>query len=349
MSDYISDLCISSLDDLNKLESQCEVEISILNDLLKKNTSEYPSKIDPIDIALPILYGTLGGFLASSEKLNEYLNKIHDVYAKQDGILGKVLGHEGDNIDMINGSFLNRNGDQAGVLFHRLLRGHDPFSIGHGDNPFSVLMKQHGAFRGIVKVFQHLVCDTFSKQGLPVPFHSYFDFFDDKGNLSNKLITWTKKIADDSGTDIRTTFKNLFTIQASDVISTGLTWTLCSIHIKMRKMEDPVMIAQTKIIGYSAQFFSRSIIMSVKTGVPALSWPTLALLLKEIAAFYIANWKEIHKLEKITKELVKTNNSLENSVFETRKDLPTYNNSAGYIEEFNNADKNINKLIDSFE
>ena len=86
ISDYISDICISSIDDLNKLEYQCQEEIIVLDNLLKKDTFEYPSNIYPIDIAsLPLLYGTLSGFLSSSEKLNEYLNKVHDVYAKKVG------------------------------------------------------------------------------------------------------------------------------------------------------------------------------------------------------------------------------------------------------------------------
>ena len=64
---------------------------------------------------------------------------MHDVYAKKDGIWGKILGNKGYNIDMVNLEFLNRNGGRPRVGFHRLTREHDHFSIGHGDNPFSIL------------------------------------------------------------------------------------------------------------------------------------------------------------------------------------------------------------------
>lgn len=357
MNDAFDDIYLSSITTLDDLKLKCSDELSILENLEGKDVSEYQSAISPVDIILPMLYGILGGVISSSEAVEKFCSDIHDS-ANQDNpnsFWGKLLRHHKDAMDNYNVPdcvFTNRGGEISGVGFHRLMYGHDPFSPGP-DNPFFLMIRENGICSGIFKVFQHLIADTFSKQGLPVPFHSIFDFYGENGKLSNGLLDLAKKAgaeAREAGFDcnVQNAFSNLFTIKFSDIAATGLTWALCEIHIALRKIDDPIMISQTKIIGYSAQFFSRSIIMWLKTGVPAISWPTLPMLLKEIYKFYRANWQEIHHLESKTKELVEKNKSLEQAVFLTGKDLPSYNNAIGYIEEYNNAEKNIDDFINSF-
>jgi hypothetical protein len=352
-----ADNCVS---DLEVLQESCKNEFSRIDSLLDLQSSDFPSDIKPIDIAFPIIYGTIGSFISTSEDINKFLSQIHNQASSKEPktFLGKIFHHFDDRIDQVlkDGEkiYVKRDGiSKPDINSHRVMFGHDPFSLFHGDNPFDILIQQHGVLKGILRVFQHLVGDTFSKQGLPIPFHSYFDFYKD-GKLSNRLLEFAKNCARDaneSGKEINhgQAFNQLFTIKASDIISTGLTWTLCLIHNKLRGFQDPVQKSQTKIIGFSSQLFSKIIIGYCRTGVPMISWPTLSALLKQIFTFFRANYSDIKRLEEITDQLVSKNRELERTVFEVGKDLKSYSKPEDYILELDRNYRSFTKLANAFE
>ena len=109
-----------------------------------------------------LVFGFIGGAISNSEQLKDFLDNIHTDASSNNlkTFLGKFFHHKGDNID-----HTTRGGKDFASYLHRLYGGHDPFSIGHGDNPFILLVKQYGIPKGILQAVMHLVADTFSKQG----------------------------------------------------------------------------------------------------------------------------------------------------------------------------------------
>lgn len=360
MNTELQVVCKSSISDLDLLENNCVDQFDRIDELLLQGSSDFESGIEPVDIAFPMIYGAAGAFISSSEKLKKFLDDIHAQASKENpkSFLGKIFNHYDHRIDMAdkNGQlmFIKRDGMRPEVGSHRLMYGHDPFSFFNGDNPFKILTDQYGILKGVVKVFQHLSADTFSKQGLPIPFHSYFDFYKD-GKLSNHLWQFAKKCSNGvkkaDGSPLRHTeaFDQLFTIKASDIMTTGLTWVLCLIHNRIRGFEDPVFKSQTQIIGLSSQFFSKVIIGYMKTGAPYISWPTLTLLLKQIYTFARANWADIKRLEKITDQLLEKNRALEAEILGTGTGLQSYETPGEYIQELEDQYTNFDQLTAVFE
>ena len=83
------------------------------------------------------------------------------------------------------------------MLFHRLLFGHDVLATGKGlipFNPFTLMFEQQG-LAGVLQAARHLIADTMSKQGLPVPGSSFFDIDREDGNPWNKIIDWAQVLS----------------------------------------------------------------------------------------------------------------------------------------------------------
>jgi hypothetical protein len=122
----------------------------------------------PADIAVAFTAGLAGAF--ASAYFEEVLDKIHKVShcaEKSDNpviqYLGKVLKHNGSPMDKMRGRK------------HRLKYGHDIL------NPFEVwddLAEQYGGNRkALLHWAKHLMSDSLSKEGLPLPGSSYFRDF----------------------------------------------------------------------------------------------------------------------------------------------------------------------------
>lgn len=345
--------CEQSIAQLEEMSRRCAHELEAIDAFLQTiDTISSPAN-NPLNYVLPVIYGGLGATIASSEGVNRFVNDIHDRQAKSGGVIGALLGHDGDNIDTMPGAdgaryFINRAGGTAEIGAHRLLWGHDVFSTA-ADNPIAVLTRQHGALRGVLRVFQHLTADTFSKQGLPIPFHSHFDTVSE-GALNNRLLDFAQNAATDSdGLSKYQAFNNLFTIKFADVATTGLSLALCAAHNHVLNREDEVARTQVKVLALSSQFFARAVYGFVQTGVPFISWPTAVMVIKEMVALYRKSWGEIHRLEAITQQLLAENIALEHSVFADGKSLPSHKNAAGYIKEFHSFNARMNDHTDFFE
>ena len=122
----------------------------------------------PADIAVILLAGLAGSL--GSYFTRDFFAKMHDDWGQTPASQG---GHAGESIDRVPGA------DQAGGWGHRWKYGHDllnPFQIDwsqyqqmaqESNTVLPIWMKS--AFYWI----RHLVQDTFSKEGLPIPGHSY--------------------------------------------------------------------------------------------------------------------------------------------------------------------------------
>ncbi|OUM97943.1 MAG: hypothetical protein BAA04_05030 [Firmicutes bacterium ZCTH02-B6] len=348
-----------SIQDLVRLQKRLADANVDLGNLDKTQLGSIPSQLDVWDYVGSLIYGLLGAALSTRNQLRDFLDTVHsDASAEHPrSTLGAILHHYQDDIDKVplNGQrvFLDRSGQQARVDFHRLLRGHDPFSLS-ADNPFLVLTTQpkYGIIKGVIQVFRHLAADTFSKQGLPIPFHSFFDYRTDDGKLSNWLIYIAERTKQTTGADLRANevFSHLFSLKVQDILSTGLTWALCEAHIRARSIDDEIRATQIRVVGYSSTFLSQVVIGMVRTGgVPMINWPTLTLLLKELYKFFRLNRREIRRLEAVTEDLCQKNLALEAAVLQTGRALPTLSTGADYIRELERGYANIDSLTDIFE
>jgi len=356
---------------MNDLALACELSIRQLDELrdgFAEQTSAVgkalsglghvsPPSNDPRNFILPVIYGGAGAAISASDAVKEFMNRIHEIASSGgepkstfERVVRFLLGHKDDAIDAVNGEYVDRAGNAAWFGVHRLMYGHDIFSLGP-DNPFALLIKQEGSIlRGIAQVFRHLVADTFSNQGLPIPFHSFFDYAKDNGKLGNTLLDLAKAATNGGdGSEIVQAFGNLFTIKAADIGATGLTSALCAVHNHVMNKGDEAAASQVRAIAYSSQFFGKAAIGVVKTGVPFISWPTAVMTVKEMYSLYRLNYRDIAALEQATERLCLENARLEAEVFESGRGLVSHPGARGYLKELKDFDARMHSLEEFFD
>lgn len=342
-----SDSIDARINDLDKMLQSTKADIMNVDNLLPEASA---SSMDATDIMMIFLAGFIGGAFSSSQKIEDIFHQIHDGASAKNpkGFLEKLLHHAGDEIDK-GGQYITRRGDSPEFGLHRLFFGHDLLSV-HSDNPLLVMAKQHGVLKGVLQLFRHLIADTFSKQGLPLPGHSFLDFTKANGKTGNYLVELTKNLS--SGTDVRhlEAFNHLFTIRMQDVVSQGLAWAIITTYIMLRGIEDKIRISQLKFCTYIISFFTNAVSGMIKTGgLPYINWVTLGLIIKEGINFFKLNYQEIRQLEAKTSEIVNKNIELEKSVFATGANIKTFENADEYFESVRKEKDAFDDLTNFFE
>lgn len=362
----------TSIVELNSLRKQLKEEQIELEQILEREIQtdfqDSPSNMDVYDYMFAVFFGIAGAMFSTNAQIEGFMDQIHKHASgkeKQESnwfqaFLGDLLQHEGHAIDLPSGAsnFINRNGDNSYGLFHRLLWGHDILSL-KGDNPFLLMIKQNGLIQGIVKTFQHLVADTFSKQALPIPGSSYLDYTSEKGKTSNYLLKVVQDIAKQNGDGslAQDYYRHMFTIRAQDVAGQGLVFAAGQAYLYARGIKDKIRQTQYKVVSYTVNFLAHALIGSIKQGgVPYINWPALGMVMKEVATLFIKSNKETKRLANITKYLVEQNNyliekndALEKKVLATGMHLKSYDNAEDYIEDYMTEENSSLDLIDLFE
>ena len=151
------------------------------------------------DMPMIFVAGVLGAL--SSRFLRSYFDSLHTAWGQADALKG---GHAGEGIDWAAEYY-----DRPGGFGHRTLFGHDLF------NPFEIDWSEymdkaaqsgtrlpHWLKAGLYWL-RHLLQDTFSNEGLPLPGHSYIrDALNPKSN--HELIKYfgTIKMRDIAGSGV---------------------------------------------------------------------------------------------------------------------------------------------------
>lgn len=324
-----------------------------LNEYSVDDLNTIESDLDGWDYCFSIAFGLLGVFLTTNEKIGTYLEDIHKSASGASGkydsfqkLIGKILYHKDDNIDQINRKFVNRNGDNAWGLFHRLLWGHDILSL-NGDNPFYLMIKQKG-ISGILQALRHLIADTMSHQGLPMPGSSYFDRINESQKTTNYLIDIAKRLSSESGGDIEIekVYSHIFTLRAQDFSGTMAVKILSDIYLKARNVSDDIRATQFKLICYSVNFFGEALYGGVRQGgIPYINKSLGLLTARELIKLYVSSNKESLELDRKTDLLVDETDRLIQSA-ENRYRSLNYNEPSDFIDELNNGERNIDNLVD---
>lgn len=153
----------------------------LVNSEPKSSTDASLRSLQAEDVVIALIGGFAGAL--SSYALTDTFNKVHgysdsknkgalEWYGKESERakhpilhrLAKLLRHPSSPMDAIDGRY--------GTINHRLKYGHDLF------NPFEVwdkLTKEYGGnFGAALEWVRHLIADTFTPEGLPLPGHSHF-------------------------------------------------------------------------------------------------------------------------------------------------------------------------------
>lgn len=342
---------------LSQTEVSIENAFNAMPVLITKDISAIersPSSLDAWDYCYSIAIGLAGIFIVTNKEFALYLDEIHKAASGFSGdydlfqtFLGKTLQHKGDHIDSLNGTFKNRNGENAYGLFHRLLWGHDILSIAN-DNPFVLMLKQKG-LSGILQTVQHLLADTASKQGLPLPGSAFLDIVDENGKTSNYLIRIAQKLSEESyGNKMKAQeiYAHLATIRAQDVVAGVVVRGMSELYFKMRGITDAIRCCEIRLIAYAVNFFGEAIVGCTKqNGVPYINTPLATAMGASFANFCYLNASEIRKLGKVTAGLSESTQKLLAEEMNKCSTLPSINNTEACLNSYQQAEQNIDELI----
>lgn len=279
------------------------------------------SDLDNLDIAWCLLCSAASVFLSTNKAVEKWLDGIHnaasDCYGDYDFIqkaLGEVFHHKSDWMDKMT----SRDSDETYVAFHRLLWGHDPLAKGEGlanlsFNPIKMMMQQEESERsgralfGAVQAMRHLLADTFSKQGLPLPGLSYLDYERSDGKTWNHIIDVVQELSvETTGNKSKAEelYRHLFTLRAQDIAGGTLAIMLTKAYIASRQLEDTIRINQIKLVSYSTSFFGQAIVGAVRQkGVPYINYPLAMAMIKELAGLFYESNRRTYLLGKETERL----------------------------------------------
>lgn len=303
-----------------------------------------PSNLDAADLVFGLTVGILSAILDTDDKIADFLDEIHQAAsgATSDNpviqALGNVLHHSGDWMDKVPTNRVNKSGKPLKAYVnratqmasgqenvwdavnkptssgpHRIFWGHDIFSC-HEDNPFALLIRQYGVGRGVLQALRHLTADTCSRQGLPLPFSSYFDYIEigeDGGKrVRNKLLDFCQDYSStvlgrkQGGYD-NEIFNHMFSLRMQDILSSGLVAASIAVYAKGRQIKDEIRLCQIRVIGYMGAAYGSAIIgAATHGGIVYISWPAFSALAKNVVRMIRTSQAEVEKAVLETDRLV---------------------------------------------
>lgn len=279
---------------------------------IENGFSRIESDMDGWDLLVGMVSSFASVSISTSEDLGSWLAEVHDAASEQSGnydflqvVLGRLLHHKGDYMDV----FSTRDGDDPWRVFHRLFYGHDPLSFGAevNDNPFYLMFDQRGLY-GIVQVVRHLIADTCSKQGLPLPGSSRFDYTNDKGRPWNYMIDLVQELSKEgygNKLSAESIYEHLLTIRAQDIAGGMAATAITSAYFQLRGITDEIRIAQVRALAYTMSFFSQAIAGAIRqNGIPYINYPLGLAMAKESVALLVASNRDTNRVVKEADRLI---------------------------------------------
>ena len=221
------------------------------------------------------------------------------------------------------------------------------------DNPFKLMVDQKGIM-GVLQVLRHLIADTMSKQGLPMPGSSFLDYHKtEDGKLSNYLIKISQELSMSSTgkkNSAQEIYAHMFTVRAQDIVGGGAVTLLVSLYEKIRGIKDSLRNVQLRLVSLSVAFIGQAIIGATRqAGVPYVNVPLFAGVMKNLVQLYYLSIKETRQLHDKTVKLIDAGSVLCDEVECSGKDIPSYEDGEDYITELENEEKNVGSLIQYLE
>lgn len=374
---------------LSTLEDTLQSSNIFFEQIVNQTEDTLPSNLDVWDILFAAIFGATGAFVTTNEQLSSLCRKVHDIASEPLGnsptkiekIIDTLLGHSGDIMDKVPTtevgskgkpikSYLTRKtAKKVGGLFsgsksklpHRIMWGHDIFSFGI-DNPFRLMVEQYGFGRGILQALKHLCADTFSRQGLPIPGHSFFDYISnesaasDTKDVGNRLYDIAKKMAQEFSQNTQgcsfnlDAFNEMFSIHIQDIGSQGLVSVFAIAYFKARNISNKIRKVQFRLLAYSFNFYLSAVCGAIQHGgVPHINWVALSMVIKNFVQLYVVSNKETKLLQKATEDIIRNNLALEKEVLSTGENISSHLYLWDYMDEYDREKAEPSSLIDFFE
>lgn len=302
---------------LARAEEQIEAVVST-TPISEFDADEIQPDLDPFDFCFAFAVGIVGIVVSTNKDIESWLARVHDSASGRPGdygvvqrMLGALLYHKGDALDVYSsgGGFVGRNGERAYVMFHRLLFGHDVLAFGKGvmpHNPFALMYNQKG-LAGILQTVRHLVADTMSTQGLPLPGSSLLDTERENGKPWNRIIDWVQELSIECCGDksqAQEIYSHMFTIRAQDIASVGLIPVLNKAYFAARSIEDPIRRAQIKLIDTGLAFFGQAAVGAARQkGIPYINAAMVPQLAEAYGGLIVASSRRTRELQSQTDAL----------------------------------------------
>lgn len=363
----MSENAFSEDDNINQEIDNIQNEIDQLSARLHKEINELKqidetdviltSSLDSWDYCFSIALGCFAISVTTSEELAVYLENIHKAasgasgdYDRLQRILGVLFRHKGDDIDKRGGNFKNRKGDNAYGAFHRLLWGHDILSI-HSDNPFVLMIKQNG-LSGIIQVLQHLIADTASKQGLPLPASSFLDYTKENGSISNYLIKISETLSEESTGNKRATqsiYSRMFTIRATDYSGNISVESLSRGYYSYRGITDNIRKTQIKLLAYIIAFLGHSTIgITRQNAIPYFNVSEFKAIIHNLKNLYKFSRKETKKVIISSERRIKESADIIEEAEQTIRCGRAFKTDDEYVGEIERNQRDSSKLMRFF-
>lgn len=330
---------------------------ALLSGEIAVDAEKIESNLDGWDYCYAVAIGLAGVLISTHEELGHYLDQIHKAASGASGeydrfqtFLGNILHHKGDHIDVMGDTFINRDKQNAYGLFHRLLWGHDILDAGE-DNPIKLMYEQDG-LRGILQAVRHLLADTTSKQGLPLPGSSFLDVHDVNGKRSNYLIKIAQTLSDEtygSKAKAHEIYAHMTTIRAQDVTAGVVVKSMAELYFLMRGVDDKIRRAQIRLIGYTVNFLGEAIVGSIRQqGIPYINLPLAGMMVTSFTNLWHLDSKEIRDLQRETNRLTAETEATLSSFDPCETILPKRTVVGDYIHAYHQAEANVDELLDFF-
>lgn len=313
------------------------------------------SELSLEDYSFAMLLGIIGALITSSKGAEQLLDKVHQIASEGKKtsddtfkkVVKSVLGHQGDYIDsvpVLDGDqtvrkFVTRQAKKAGDAYimngsrsgpHRIFWAHDILSL-KKDNPFIIMQKQIPGTKGIIQTLKHLTADTFSKQGLPIPTSSWWDYSYTNENgvkkVGNKLLDFCNNVYDMSNSKDKISitganndiFNHVFSIHIQDIGMQQLGKLLCDRYLKYKKIDNASTQHQFKFIFSVVLFYFNCLIGALKYAIPYINWCAGVMMIKELGLMMVENNREISKLQTVTDALIKETDEIEKRIMFTNQ------------------------------
>ena len=208
-----------------------------------------------------------------------------------------------------------------------------------------------------MQAVQHLLADTTSKQGLPIPFSSFLDYMDadEDGDekLSNYLIKVVQKLSEETtGTkgSAQQIYSHMFTVRAADMAGAGTIAVFSELYFKIRSISDPVRMAQFRLISYTECFYLQMLLgIAGQPGLPYINYPAAAGMFKNFVALFATSNRDTNEMLKRQKLSEQKTEQLEMTAKGEFQGLSHLGSFSAELAEINRGEQNLKKLADLWE
>ena len=201
---------------------------------------------------------------------------------------------------------------------------------------------------GILQAVRHLLADTASKQGLPLPGSSYLDIVDENNKTSNYLIMVAQQLSEESAglkSNAQEIYSHMMTIRTQDITAGVVVKLVTELYFLIRRIDDKIRRAEIRLIAYTVNFLGEAVVGCVRqNGVPYINLPLAGAMATSFARLCYLDSKEVRSLAAKTEMVHDQVDALEKQAT-LQVVLPEMACADDYIRAADTADATAEELL----